>query len=269
MAAPAYLAGGFRVLSVAGVSDVATIITNLVTELVSNGWTDTGGAGTGPVKSPVGDDGTYITVTLIRETITRLRYNVRDNFGRMVNCMNTADPLLITRQDIDAGGTTVGIYSGPDYFFVDSERATRELFGACKLQTHPYVSGVHVRTSFAATNGPRDYNGGLSAQTIFEWGVWPLETANYSSVGNAACYRGYSENIVRRHPTGAYVHRPINIVHSDGSWFGIVPQVIMIHDGLAFGATYTVVIDSDGNTGTFKVIGWAARTQAKGAVRVA
>ncbi len=217
-------------------------------------------------------DGSYARVACNRISATEIRYNCYDHFRTRMDNYST-DPTLRTRQYIDAGGTTIGIYSGPDYFFVDSERATRECFGLVRANLSPYSKYTQCMSLLLCTIGPRNYAGSLTGNWM-SWAGRQPDATTYTDNIDVCTYRPYSANVLRKHVSGAYVCRPANFLSyttlygfTTGVSYGRCPNAIVVDDNLAFGATLTAIIDDDGNTGVFQVVGLPATNQGKLAVR--
>jgi hypothetical protein len=262
MAVPDFLNNGFRATLFAATADVADIITALNTELVTNGdWTDTGGAGTGPFKSPPNAlDGSFVTVTLARISATRLSYIVYDSNGLLVN--NATD----TRQDIDAGGCAFYIFSGPDYFCVETERATAEVFLVARLNVWPDTPGM-VRPSWVCTQGPRNNAGNLTSDAFHYWWYLTLTGTAYAGSGYPIVPRGiYSGTSNFITPSGAFVFAPADFETGD-VLIGRLPQCVICYPS-AFGSVMTVPIDT-GVTGDFYILRLITSSYRRLAIRVA
>jgi hypothetical protein len=262
MAVPSFLSGDFRYLSHAAVVDVADIITDLMTELVTNGdWTDEGAVGTGPFKSPVDAvDGSFMLKTLTRTSATRLQIATVDHNALSLDAG-------ATYVDIDAGGTEIRYFTGPNHVAIESIRASPECHWAARLNYWPEEAGK-VRASFVKGQGPR-YGAGTSYLNWSYINVRDIGFGSYASNGNAVARRINGVATVLVTLTGAYMFLPFDICdYNQHIWHGRIPQCLLVDDQHAVGTEFTVPIDT-GVTGVFKVSGLAALLDRKIAWRKA
>lgn len=263
MAIPQFLSSEFRYKSTSSVTDVNTIISDLNSELtsLSDPWTDLGGTGVGPWRSPSRSDGAFIKITATRISATRIAWVVNDHNGMLVN--NGTD----TRQDIDTAGTTVCYYTGPFHVFVDSVRTTPECWWCAILDRYP-GDLADPRPIYIASTGPRNNAGTL---TGYDWqNIWLLREGSTSytySAYHAITRAPYTTAISRLTVAGSYLTVPFEVAY-DIYWYGRVPQSLIVDSSLAFGTELTVPIDT-GVTGTFKIVGLATSTYGRLAVRKA
>lgn len=257
MAVPDFLNTAYRYKVTAAVVDVNTIISDLSAELVANGWTDASGIGTGPWTSPVRSDGAWFMITATRISATRIAWVVNDQNGLLVN--NATD----TRQDIDAGGTTIYYYTGPQHACVDSARATRETWWCAMLDRYPEALAI-PRPIVIASGGPRNNAGATAAQG---WDQnWLLEAGDTSytlSPYHSGHRNPYGSTYDQITMSGALLFGPYEI-QFEGWFFGRICQCLITDKGQAFGTELTVPIDT-GVDGTFTVVGCTSN----GALRMA
>ena len=263
MAVPVFLNTAFRYLSTLAVLDVNTIIANLNTELLAlpDPWTDTGGAGTGPWKSPARVDGAFIKITAARISATRISWIVNDHNGMLVN--NATD----TRQDIDVTGTDVRYFTGPFHVCVDSIRATPETWYCAIVDRTPEALAI-PRPIYVSSGGPRSTGGAPANQT---WNSLYLLLEGAASYAASLNYAGYRAPVIttidRMTMTGALMFAAYEIQESN--WFyGRIPQCLLLDSGQAFGADLVVPLDT-GVTGTFKVVGCTTASAGRIAFRKA
>ena len=262
MAVPNFLAGAlntdFRYLSTPGVVDVNTIISDLNTELTALGWTDTGGLGTGPWKSPTRADGVFIILTATRSAATRIIYVVNDPNGLQVNWPNATGDC---RQDIDVAGTEIRYYTGKFHVCVDSVRPTPECFWAAIMDHYPDALG-NPSAVYMTSRGPRSAAGTLQGTCEEHYGM-PITASNYQVYATTASW------LSTRQPTttsvrwlafgGGLMPIPEEFIR-DSLMMGRIPQALLVDYGQAFGAEITVPIDT-GVTGVFKVVGLPSASQ--------
>lgn len=266
---PNFLAGAlntdFRYAEGLAVTDVQTIIDKLYDELVTGlSWTCTlGGKTITPTtyKSPARSDGLFMTVNLTRISATRLGWIVKDHNGLLIN--NQTD----TRQDIDAGGTTVHYYTGKTYVAVSSERATPEAFYCAILDRTPDDAG-NPRASYVTSVYPRNTAGTLS--TAYWDNAFILTLGNTAYAGNlcsALPRTSVSATYDLVTLSGAQLWYPVEFIYNS-VFYGRVPQCLQCGQGNAYAAEFTVPIDA-GVTGVFKVFGIPSALRGRIAFRKA
>ena len=137
MSVPSFLSGAFRYKSTLGVVDVATIISDLMSELVTNGtWTDLGGTGVGPFKSPVDPvDGSFMKLTLTRVDATHLQYALVDQYNAAFAYTGYLNI------NIDVAGNEVRYHTGPDFIAIELARATPDGWWCARLNVWPETAG--------------------------------------------------------------------------------------------------------------------------------
>jgi hypothetical protein len=265
MAVPEFLNCSYRYFQRASVTDVQTIINDLYTELVTNGgWTCTqGGSGQTPTTflSPARSDGVSFNAQLTRDSATRLSWVVKDQFGLQINNQTN------TKQDIDAGGTTVNLFTSPFYICVDSARATPECF-ACGILSHDPDTPNIPRAFYWSTQGPRATGGSLATQQWYAVFATRVSSQLYSTQ-NTCPYMGpiTGANCFQL-MTGEVRTGPWEIMDENGSLQGRIYQGLCTDALLAYGTDIVVPIDGS-TTGTFRVIGLSAVGGMRAALRKA
>lgn len=244
MAVPTFLATVFRYLSVAGVTDVAAIITNFRSEVITNGtWTE---PSAGLFKSPPDADGRFFDILLVATTATRLQFRVR----------NQSATVLFDREiDIDGAGTEVRIYTGPYHAWIESVRATPEVAFGTLLDLTPdlqtahsnYVAGNAKRTSAGADDGNF---GNIGQVASFDAGV-PAFASRLMTMDQAG-----GVVVPKLTPSGDQIAYPAELAANMSGlqrMIGRLFQAYMVDASLAFGAEVTFPIDT-ATSAVFKVI---------------
>ena len=242
MAIPYFLDTYYDYDFIGGVTDVNTIITALNTQLVTtppaaSKWTDTGGTGVGPFRSPADTNGNYFTITLARVSATHLHFSMVDRYGLPVGANVPID--------IDGGGTDVNIYSGPYHLAVSSELATPVAVWCGVLEQSPDPQGfprpqwfMSVETNYYAD---RFYFKEIGAS------VYALQTVGQTCLRCPdGSYEQYAVN-------GELKINPVEVIWGNYV-YGRFYQAIYVDRGLDFADEVTVPIDT-GVTGVFKIIG--------------
>jgi hypothetical protein len=250
MAVPLFLAGDYRYLATTGVTDVNTIISDLQTELPANGWTETSA---GVFQSPADDFGRYVVLTVSRISATAIQFKVVDHAA-------------VTIYDgsfyIDAAGTEVRYYTGPDYCFVESLRATAECGMLFKPNPDPETdTGVipypfyvwAFRTAAGAATGSTNYN-------AFYF-MHPASYQLYTSVMSETVMASNVNTAEGLSKTGAYVFLPAEVFNRGAYWIGRIPQTLVCGASIAAGTQITMPIDT-GINGVFQRL--SARITAAG-----
>ena len=262
MGVPNFLASTFRYKILSPCTNVSQIIAALNDELVVNGnWTDEGGLGTGPFKSPVNAlDLSYMTITLTVVSATRLRWVCNDSGLYLINNQTS------TCQDIDATGTVVHIVASDDLVVVDSNRATPECFWICRLKVWPDVSG-RVPSLFACSQGPRNNAGTFGNNYVTSKFIRDETGTSYSPSAYMLLARPYGDYAKGFSVSGGIMCWPVEFCnHNTGVLLGRIPLVVMTDDSFLAGAVINVPI-GDGTVKPFRVIGLAGNSSRKLAVR--
>ncbi len=263
MAISSFLNTDYRYYSRLAVTDVATIIADLATELVASGWTDEDGVGTGPFSSPeeVGD-GSLMWLVLTSLAATQLQIQVYDHAGCLIN-NQTASRLYI-----DAGGTNISYFTGPRHCFVSAARATPECFGVARLDQYPHIDG-EVRSNFVCTQGPRNNAGSLTNYSLAYWFGLQLNATSYS--GSYISPASMNVGVTGRLSVdgGKNMCYPLYFAdYNNKMRMGCMPQAMLVPSSIAFGTVVTIPIDV-GVTGDFVVVGIATADYFRLAVRKA
>jgi hypothetical protein len=246
MSVPAFLAGNFRYLETAGVTDVNTIISDMRAELVNatNGWTE---PVAGSFKSPVDSYGRFIVIALTRQSATRIAFVVTDKWAQQI---------VNDTFDIDAGGCMVRYFTGPDCCYVETVRATTPEFGmAWKANISPEIDGIDGYAWFAHTY--RNSTGTTQTNTFSTAFGW--NGSSYQSGEYLCSAEMYSSNVSfsnGRTCSGTHLFVPEECFHyapgaAVWAWAGRMPQVVQGPNSLAAGSEVTIPID-DGVNATFK-----------------
>lgn len=264
MSVSSFLSGPFRYLSRANVTDVATIISDIASEFAAvGGWSDESGVGTGPFNSDEqAGDKSCMRLQLTRVSATQLRINIWDQRAALIN--NQTSSCI----DIDAGGTVIHLFTGPDHLGIHAARATPEFFMLARLDPFPHVKG-EVRYSFVATAGPRNDANTLTNNGLKNWFVLPINVYAYSSSAIAAmtvsCNAGGQNPITLSNKQVVYQYA---LADNNKIMLGTLPHVMLVPATLAFGSTVTIPIDV-GVTGDFFVVGLVSADYQRLAVRKA
>lgn len=236
MAVPLFLAGDYRYLATTGVTDVNTIIADLQTELPANGWTETSA---GVFQSPADDFNRYVVLTVSRLSATWIQFKVVDHAA-------------VTIYDgsfyIDAAGTQVRYYTGPDYCFVESLRATAECGMLFKPNPDPETDTGVISYPFYAW-AFRTAAGGTTTSVNYS-NYFYMQAAGYSNydavfsgtvqASNVNTHEGFSQ-------TGAYVFLPAEVFKQGAYWVGRMPQTLVCGSSVVAGTQITIPIDTGVN----------------------
>lgn len=247
MAVPDFLNTSYRYLESTGITDVATIITDLRSELVTNGsWTE---PTAGTFLSDTDGLGFKIQIVTSRVSQTRCQLHYQD--------MN-ANSILDGRIDIDASNN-VRYYTGPYHCSVDSIRGTPEGGFGGIICMSPQVITSSFR-GYAKT--PRNSAGTLA-------NAWTSTTAAQTTGGLATSnFHSYTDRpagtISPVMFSGAYFVEPLVI--SSGSWMGMLYQHVIVPSALAAGAEISIEVDT-GTNYVFKVLSCSATNNRKIAAR--
>lgn len=252
MAISNFLSGDFRYLQTLSVTDVDTIISDLLSELVTNGsWTD---EASNIFRSPVNaGNGSYMQIELTRVSATQLQWICKDHQGNVINNQTS------NKQNIDATGSTVEYFTGPDYVCVQVHRATFEVFFLARLNQWPHEEG-EIFPIFVASRGPRNDAGTLTYNQAHYWFSFDLNGSSYA-YDYQLCSQRSSGAVNRISLSGKYVAWPAELLDDDSNtWLGRLPQTMLIdYSRFDAGDELELPID-DGTTGTFIVLGFAKTT---------
>jgi hypothetical protein len=241
MSIPQFLAGSFRYLSTAAVTDVQTIIDDLYTELIANGWTCTvGGSGLSPSTflSPVRADQIRITLTLTRASATALTIDMLDDAGLAI----TAASVTL---NVDAGGNTVKYSTGPLHCYILSEKSTAvHFFRGGVLDNYPAASLVSPRPIYFASK---------TLNNFYEYYLYDPSTGAYvNNQGGIQRSLNWSDIADFQALSGSYMFAPLEVMIKDTNQLcGRLPHCLVTGD-ITEGTELTVPIDS-GVTAVFIV----------------
>lgn len=240
MTVPAFLNSSHRYLSVPGVTDVDDIITNVRSELVTNGdpaWTE---PSTALFKSPVDAQSRWFDVLLTKISATKLEIRVRDDTGTTI---------FTGRIWIDAGGTEIKIYSGEYHLSIDACRATYENFRCGILDLSPQAQDAWGNAVYASAY--RDSGDSTWGDRFY--------TASWNGISNYACVLmplTNDDSPIGSDPAGNVISWPAFVRYSGAlaQLRGRFYQGLLVPYTLANGVELTVPIDT-GVTAAFRVSG--------------
>ena len=252
MAAPDFLNSSvipFYYHQTTGITDVNTIISDIRTAVVTNlSWTE---PSTALFQSPSDSSGKFLDVLVTRISATNLEFRTRDYRGAT---------LFTRRIQIDATAS-VNYFANKYGLTVESLRATPEICLSTLLDPSPSglgdidnrITGTGYRSNADSQDG-----GGASAGILFTFDNGNATNANRMMMTG----RGF-DNVDRGFINGAgtFTHTDwIIIINQSGSnrHTGRPYQMLVCDTSIAFGTDKIIPIDDAGNTGTFRVIGYAS-----------
>ena len=258
----------FRYLLLNNVTDVATIIAALNTELQALGWIDEGGMGTGPFKNPTGTDGKFLRITLTRSSAT-LMYWLCSDSGQLV--INNSNSPPNTGLGIPVGGANVHLVTGTDFICADVAAATPECFMVGRMDIWPDSMATCVN-SFFCTRGPRTNAGVLGNQTLQNIMARREDTGAYIEMGSTydELMRPYSQQNELVSCGGSRLTIPMVLVnYVTAVYLGCFPLCILANsNNYAYGAIINAPI-GDGQVGQFRVVALSNASLRILAVRIA
>jgi|WetSurMetagenome_2_1015567.scaffolds.fasta_scaffold403373_2 hypothetical protein len=235
MAVPQFLAGNFHYLKRTSVTDVQSVINDLYTQLLIDGWTCTvGGTGVSPttMQSPVRTDYALFTVVLTRNSATCLYIQMYDHNGYEL----TPTPSSTNSLNIDASPTAVYFFTGPTYMVVKSS-FEYSWTGCFILDTAPhpsllapipfYISHIGTSAWFMGYQGTRR-SGVIS-----------------SCYGIRRC-SNWNDDQKLITISGAYMFFPVDIIDESAvptTLLGRLPQTLLLDHGITAESELTVPID--------------------------
>ena len=185
MSVPEFLASSFHYILVAGVADVATIITSFRDEVLNQLSTPWSEPVAGTFKSPVDSNGRWFDVALSSIAADKLNCKVRNWLGTTI---------MEKRCQIDIAGTQVRIATGNRHFAILSDRATPEQVCGGFMDISPESQIAHTDVIWAT--GHRDLANAESKQFMQYvanlggdnlWTVFPYESSgNYPAAQSLA-----------------------------------------------------------------------------------
>jgi hypothetical protein len=245
----------------AGITDVATVITDIRTALVTGlSWTEPSAA---LFRSP-SLGGYWFDMLLTKISATSLEMRVRDSLGRTI----------CTRRVTSDATTTWNYFCGKFYCFIECLRATPEIIQAYMPDPTPDTAGdfrnvvlaTALRSNADTSDGLGDAVGdafqwvdtsALSAGT--HWMSPPIDTGNIS--------------YTRITGSGALLCEDVQVGMMSPSWSTTVPryagrlwQAFYIDSSIAFATDKTLMVD-DAASATFRVIGLATLSNTRVALR--
>jgi hypothetical protein len=243
MAVPSFLATTHRYLQTAAVVDVNTIISNLQSELVTNGtWTL---LGAGNFKSPVDSSGRFWSILATRIDATTLQVVTYDQNGTTV---------ATRRIKLDVAGNTVRYFTGEMHCHVVSVRAvTPEHLGSFMVDPTPDSKSASFVYIFC--RGYYDGAGANAETTSLEMWVAIIAGTPASAERCLSVCPGSTLSSLKS-ISGTFIFAPFGVYVTLTSLVfisGFIPQVMAADTTLAFGSTYTVPIDI-ATTAIFMVI---------------
>jgi len=249
MAVPHFLDWGFRYLSTAGITDVNTIISDLQSELVTNGdWSE---PSAGVYMMNPSTSGKFAQITTSRVSATRMQFKCSDYLG------NTMYDGTV---DINAAGSEVRYFTGEYYCYIDVQRTTPEAAFLIRsdpypepedMDTFPYCCWAFRNSAGTATANNTLHYSFVMGATTGTYGAF--QQCNYNTGSdNTVYFSGLSHS-------GAYMFLPMWMAHYRsgtatlgpcGRW----PNTLMGPDLIAAGTELDIPVDT-GVTQTFKAIG--------------
>lgn len=278
MSAPSFLATDFAFSALSGVTDVQTIMDALATMLTATlsntptamfpsgqRWTALGG---GVYKSPVDAAGRFMTLTLVRTTIVRLRWTVADPGGTIRD----------GEVDIAAGGSQVEIYGGPGHAMVQCNNAgsweiarafmtdpTPEPLASASVYVYASTwrdTGGGIQGGSFVTGAFRFYGGTLSSAVVFNYTLWARPQMPAQDTANTHLRTQAGSDIAT--PFFAACPR----ANGEDNWLvgGRFFQAVVVDGNNAAGSDLTIPIDT-GVTGIFRVTRFAVDGARQYAIR--
>lgn len=251
MTVPTFLASEFQYVSIAGITNVAQIITAFRNQVVTTppvGFTPWTEPSPGLFKSPVDADGRFFDVLLTVDAADTLGSRVRNPSATIISQRRIL---------IDVGGTEVRFYTGDKHMCIDSQRGTPEALGAGLLDLSPRSQTYHTNSmyGFGHRDGASNPDGGHPADC-------------YGLLDNGApanIFRAIADNTASFGPaplldaSGFTIHHPVMLVATMSSLLrrvGRLYQTYQVDVTLAVGAEIQIPINESPLTnGTFKVVG--------------
>lgn len=246
MTIPTFLACPFRYLETTGVTAMSSVITQIRSELVTNGgWTEPTSK---TFKSPVDPDGRFFTITFLDEAAGEMEVTVKNQFGIDV----------ITRREflLDTGGTTIRIWSSPYYIFIESDVSGTDSFAiAGMLDLSPEGQASHQGYVYA--NASYTNAGGADNNFDRYYKLYMIDNGTATMQERIIDYcqsDGTSGPMLTG--SGGELYKPVELMAtlsgSNNRWAGRMFQALLVDSSVSATTTRSVPID-DSTTGTFKV----------------
>lgn len=237
----------FRYLYLAGVADMADVLSNLKTELAANGWTE-------PVadtmQSPANAEGQYLTSAFALfgagPPYSYLKATVYDHNGFFVGQRSLSISVL--------PATNVDLFTGPEYFYIHSSLATKENLEAYVIDGFPEDQKDILWPVVMA--GYR--NGAGSIDGAGTGPGWMFGIDNKQNNGEIRSMRGYTNmagySVSGVTPSGVILVEPVAVflLNQQHRQFGYLPQVAW--GQVAPNTDYTIPI-TEAATGVFRGVG--------------
>lgn len=234
-----------------GVTDVNTLISDLRTLLVTTlGWTE---PSTGLFKSPSNGGGQWYDILLTRISATNLELRVRDQIGHVI---------ITRRIQIDASAT-VNYYCGKFYAFIDSLRATSEVFQSFLMESTPNNDGDYPWVVFAnayrSAADTADANGSTAGQ-LYMWEDTGGAVMRASRLAYPAINQ-INSGVGKIMGSGSLLAEPADTILFNPAWAtprygGRMWQTYLADAGVAAQSDKVYMV-SDAASATFRVIGLA------------
>jgi hypothetical protein len=254
MAIPQFLQREYGYYQMTGVTNVNTItpqIYNLCANL-NNNWTKPDGNNALILRSKPNSAGKYLELSFTENNATTL-------FMDATNCLRQSAGTGCFV--INANGSTVNIFYGDGYCYLETTTGTLEYTGAFVTDIEPcndqYGKPSSVVTTYRKNAAILDVT---NYGTKHFFGRYPISTGA-TLTGNASASWMYGANSFQD-IQGAWLYQPV-LVHpggagssgwqgTDDSWSGRLPQTVQSYTQTA-GTTWAVPL-GDGNTGTFQAL---------------
>lgn len=266
MTVPNFLASSFYFSTGSSpITDVATVITDVRTILLSTNnppWTE---PTAGVFQSPIDSGGRFMRITLVKNTATRLNVTLQDN-----NLLT----VYAREFDILSTGALVNYYTGQYHFYLESQTGTTtaDIAYGSLLDPSPYGvntqagSGYVTGTTLRNTAGNLDGNGSnVDVCFSLESGVaQPRQRGRaVGQTGTAVLGLLDFQGNPQLFPHDIWV-QPSAI----GLWGGKEYQVYMVPTSCAAGTVKKIALD-DGTLASFRVLFVPSYQGMLKAVRVA
>jgi hypothetical protein len=250
MAVPQFLAGDFHFFTRLNVVDVQTIINDVYTQLLLDGWTCTaGGDEISPttMRSPARADYARFSITMTRISDTVLQWQVYDHTGAL--CSSSTDGFRRTTITAAGAGTSVYYCTGPTHCIVNNVGGTNSTALACILDTEPYASLLAPIPWYFSKFGDDDpFQGGFAwdrSTSVYASGAYGIRRHSNQSADQAAITM-----------SGAWMSNPLDILYYNAipTLLGRVPQLIIVDNAVTAESDLIIPIDA-AVTATFWAIG--------------
>jgi hypothetical protein len=233
MAVPQFLSSAFTYLLGTTITDVQTIINDLYTLLIGQGWTCTGGgSGLTPTTmlSPVRSDRIRFKIVMTRSSATSMTFSVYDDLNVLINA--AAQTLTI-----DVAGNNVHYCVGPLHCYVLSMHSTTvQCFSCGVLDNFPHSSLADPRPQYFVTSSVTDWD---------DYYIYDVTISAYTDAGKGI-RRMSNWNPDQEFITvsGAYMFTPLEILNYQNSYLlGRVPH--MMYTGIIPSAGDELVVPID------------------------